>query len=126
MTKHSLVILGLLSLLSCKNNSNLVEVQIPEPEVVVQTKFANPDTFKATGLPFKLTPIKYPFDAFPNFIDGKNLEFHYSHIYLSYTNNLNKKVTEKNWETKKASQICKEINPEDQAFLNFAGRNNFV
>ncbi|AWM14504.1 superoxide dismutase [Flavobacterium sp. NRK F10] len=121
MIKHILMALCFLSLLSCNDNSNLVEVQIPEPEVIVQTNFADPRSFKATGLPFKLSPVEYSFDTFPDFIDGKTFEFHYSNIYLSYTNNLNKQVTEKNWETKKASQICKEINPEDTTFLNFAG-----
>lgn len=121
MKKNALALVSLLAMCSCIENNHLEEVQIPEPEVIVQTKFANPNDFKATGLPFKLTSIDYTFEDFPDFIDGKTFEFHYTRVYLNFTNNLNKWVTEKNWETKKVSQICREINPEDKTFLHTAG-----
>lgn len=121
MKKIVLALVSLLTVFSCQEGNRLEEVQIPEPEVVVQTKFANPKDFKATGLPFNLTPIDYTFEDFPDFADGKTLEFHYTRVYLNFTNVLNNLVTEKNWETKKVSQICREINPEDKAFLHAAG-----
>lgn len=123
MKKSILILVFSSSLLfSCKQDNNLVEVQIPEPEVIIESKFAIPQDFKAVGSPFKLFPITYTFEQFPDFIDGKTFEFHYGRIYLSYANNLNSLVKNTDWNSKTISQICSEASQEeDKAILKNGG-----
>ncbi|SHJ68052.1 superoxide dismutase [Flavobacterium haoranii] len=111
----------LLLLISCKQDNNLVEVQIPEPEEPVSTLFTNPSEYKASGTPFKLFEITYKFDDFSDCIEGKTLENHYSKVYLNFANNLNNLVTEKRISDWKVSQICRETNPEEKQLLHVAG-----
>lgn len=118
MKKKVLILVFSTSLLfSCKQDNNLIEVQIPEPEVVVESKFAIPQDFKAVGSPFKLFPVTYTFEQFPDFIDGKTFEFHYGRTYLSYANNLNSLVKNTDWSSKTISQICSEASAEENKNL---------
>uniref|UniRef100_UPI00404B6604 superoxide dismutase n=1 Tax=Flavobacterium sp. TaxID=239 RepID=UPI00404B6604 len=82
---------------SCKNDNNLVEVQIPEPEVIVENQitYSNPEDFKSETGPFELINFKYKFDVFEPNLNGKKLENHYSIYYLDVTNQLNKIINEK-------------------------------
>ena len=90
------ILLIFISLASC-NNSNLVEVQIPEPEIIVDNEitYSEPEDFKSETGPFELTSFKYKFDAFEPNINGRKLENHYSKHYLEITNQLNKILNEK-------------------------------
>jgi|AntRauMFilla1563_2_1112583.scaffolds.fasta_scaffold04216_2 Fe-Mn family superoxide dismutase len=81
---------------SCKNDNNLVEVQIPEAEVIEnQIVFSDPEDFKSKTGPFELVPLKHQFDSFEPNLNGKKLENHYSKYYLDITNELNKIINEK-------------------------------
>jgi Fe-Mn family superoxide dismutase len=82
---------------SCKGDNNLVEVQIPEPEVIVENEitYSDPADFKSKTGPFELTPLKFNFDAFEPNLNGRKLENHYSKHYLDITNQLNKIINEK-------------------------------
>lgn len=83
--------------ISCKNNNHLVEVQIPDPEIIIENEntYSNPEDFKSKTGPFELIPFKYKFDAFEPNLNGKKLESHYSKHYLDITNQLNKIINEK-------------------------------
>jgi len=78
-------LLFLILFVSCKNDKNLVEVQIPNPEVIIEDEitYSNPDDFKSKTGPFELIPFKYKFDAFEPNLNGKKLENHYSKSLLS-------------------------------------------
>lgn len=123
MKKHSPLFLFFLFLtfFSCKNENELVPVQIPEPEEVVIPKFAKPDSFKASGKPFKLYNLPFKFDSIPNPLGGKNLEFHYGTIYLNYTNQFNKLVTQKGLESNTAAQICRQVSPDEPSLRRNSG-----
>lgn len=88
--------------ISCKNNDNLVEVQIPEPEIIVETSstFSNPNDIKTETGPFELVQLKYKFEDFAPNLDGRTMEIHYSKHLLSHANKLNKIVTENKWSKK--------------------------
>lgn len=81
---------------SCKNDNNLVEVQIPEAEIIEnEIAYSNSDDFKSKTGPFELVSLKHPFDAFEPNLNGKKLENHYTKHYLDITNELNKIINEK-------------------------------
>ncbi len=88
--------------ISCNNNSNLVEVQIPEPEVVEDktSNFGNPNDIKTETGPFELVQLNYKFEDFVPNLDGRTMETHYSKHLLSHANKLNKIVAENKWSKK--------------------------
>ena len=51
-----------------------MEVQIPEPEVIVETSstFSNPNDIKTETGPFELVQLKYKFEDFAPNLDGNN------------------------------------------------------
>ena len=55
MRIHFLTTSFFILFISCKNNDNLVEVQIPEPEVIIETSssFGNPNDIKTETGPFE-------------------------------------------------------------------------
>lgn len=120
-TFYFLAIAFLTLLVSCKEDTNLVEVKIPEPEVKVSHEFSNPNDYKATGKPFKLYALPFRFDSISQPIGGKNLEYHYAKVYLNYANKLNTLIEEKQWTDKTITQICTEVKAEDVALKNNAG-----
>jgi superoxide dismutase, Fe-Mn family len=88
---------------SCKNDNNLVEVQIPEAEVITKEaiSYSNPNDFKSETGPFELIPLKLKFDDFEPNLNANQFEKHYSKYYLEYTNKLNKIINEKKeWTSK--------------------------
>lgn len=118
----NIVLIGVfLILFSCKNDNDLVPVQIPEREEKSIHKLTNPEHYKATGNPFKLYPLPFPFDTLTSPLGGENLEFHYSKVYLNYTNRINKLVTQKDIADKTISEICKEVTTEETELKNIAG-----
>lgn len=87
---------------SCKNDNNLVEVQIPEPEVIEEkaSSYSNPSDIKTETGPFELVQLKYKFEDFAPNLDGRTMETHYSKHLLSHANKLNKIVAENKWSKK--------------------------
>ena len=66
MRIHFLTTSFFILFISCKNNDNLVEVQIPEPEVIIETSssFGNPNDIKTETGPFELVQLKYKFEDY--------------------------------------------------------------
>ncbi|WP_320815019.1 superoxide dismutase [Flavobacterium sp.] len=99
--KFQLLIIAFL-FISCKNDNNLVEVQIPEPEVIDQktSNFGDPNDVKTETGPFELVQLNYKFEDFVPNLDGRTIETHYSKHLLGHANKLNKIVTENKWSKK--------------------------
>ncbi|NJM79572.1 MAG: superoxide dismutase [Flavobacterium sp.] len=122
MIKFYTVLLVTSILLSCKNNSDLIEVQLPEPEIETSVKYGNPNDVKTNGGTFQLYKITYPYKALEPIIDGRTMEIHYSKHYLGYTNKLNKLVEEsKEWEDKSIDDILEKVTDKNQDLKNNAG-----
>ena len=122
MIKLYIALLFSVVLFSCKDNSDLIEVQLPEPEIETSVKYGNPTDVKTNGGTFQLYKITYPYKALEPIIDGRTMEIHYSKHYLGYTNKLNKLVEEsKEWEGKSIDEILEKVNDKNQDLKNNAG-----
>jgi len=122
MRKHYSCIILILFIFSCKDKSNLVEVQLPEPEATVSVSFGNPNEVKAKGKSFQMVPLTYAYDAIQPAVDGRTMELHYSKHYLGYTSILNKQVDgNKQWEGKTIEEILSKVGPEEIILKNNAG-----
>ncbi len=107
---------------SCKDESNLVEVQLPEPEEPVSVLYGNPKDVKANEGPFQLIALNYPYDALNPIVDGKTMELHYSKHYLGYTNKLNKEIlAKKEWQGKSIDAILSKVTDSELDLKNNAG-----
>ena len=122
MRKHYSCIILILFIFSCKDKSNLVEVQLPEPEATVSVSFGNPNEVKAKGKSFQMVPLTYAYDAIQPAVDRRTMELHYSKHYLGYTSILNKQVDgNKQWEGKTIEEILSKVGPEEIILKNNAG-----
>lgn len=123
MKKLFIISFALVSILGCKKDNDLVEVQIPDPEVpVTQTAFGNPADVKVDeGGVFKMKGLKYPYDALAPFIDGRTMEIHYSKHHLGYANKLNKAIVGTDLETKTIEEILTKLDIKNTALRNNAG-----
>ena len=123
MKKLFIISFALVSILGCKKDNDLVEVQIPDPEVpVTQTAFGNPADVKVDeGSIFKMKGLKYSYDALAPFIDGRTMEIHYSKHHLGYANKLNKAIVGTDLETKTIEEILTKLDIKNTALRNNAG-----
>jgi len=123
MKKLFIISFVLVSILGCKKDNELVEVQIPDPEVpVTQTAFGNPADVKVNeGGVFKMKGLKYAYDALAPFIDGRTMEIHYSKHHLGYANKLNNAIVGTDLETKTIEEILTKLDVKNTALRNNAG-----
>ena len=123
MKKLFIINFLLISFLSCKKDNELVEVQIPDPEIPSSTiTYGNPGDVKVNeGGFFKMKGLKYAYDDLAPFIDGRTMEIHYSKHHLGYANNLNKAIANTDLETKSIEEILKKLDPKNAVLRNNAG-----
>lgn len=123
MKKLFIISFAVVTLLGCKKDNELVEVQIPDPEVpVTQTAFGNPADVKVNeGGVFKMKGLKYAYDALAPFIDGRTMEIHYSKHHLGYANKLNNEIVGTDLETKTIEEILTKLDVKNTALRNNAG-----
>lgn len=113
----------LLAFISCKKENELIEVQIPDPEVETkQTAYGNPADVKVDeGVIFKMKGLKYAYDDLAPFIDAKTMEVHYSKHHLGYANKLNKAIAGTDLQTKSIEEILSKLDLKNAAVRNNAG-----
>lgn len=124
MKLHYLFITLSFFIISCKNDNNLVEVQIPEPEVIEEkaSNFTNPNDIKTETGPFEPVQLKYKFEDFAPNLNGETMETHYSKHLLSHANKLNKIVAENRWSKKtKIEDILLNLDVNNTDLRNCAG-----
>ncbi|MFD2907468.1 superoxide dismutase [Flavobacterium ardleyense] len=123
MKKHLVGAFFLLALISCKKENELIEVKIPDPEVITaQTAYGNPADVKVDeGGVFKMKGLKYAYDDLAPFIDAKTMEVHYSKHHLGYANKLNKAIAGTDLETKSIEEILSKLDLKNTAVRNNAG-----
>ena len=123
MIKIIVHVLLLFLLISCKKESSLVEVQIPDPEIpLTQKTLGNPNTVKANkDGSFQMKGLKYAYNDLSPFIDGLTMEIHYSKHHLGYANQLNEIIAGTSLETKPIEQILGGIDVKNDSLKNNAG-----
>ena len=123
MKKLCILSFLLVFLFGCKKDNELVEVQIPDPEIpVAQSAFGNPATVKVNeGGIFKMKGLKYAYDDLAPFIDGRTMEIHYSKHHLGYANKLNKAIAGTDLETKTIEEILSKLDIKNEDLRNNAG-----
>src|SRR5690606_3933111 len=82
------------SFLSCRDKKLTEVVEVPLPTAEEKAALSHPDEAKADPGVFKMIELPYEYDAFPQSIDPRTMELHYSKHYLTYTNNLNRSIND--------------------------------
>lgn len=85
------------------------------------TTVGKPEEVKADPGTFKLQPLGYAYDAFPNAIDAKTMELHYSKHYVGYLNKLNKAVAGTAMEKMALIPLLKNMDMNNSDVRNNAG-----
>lgn len=81
----------------------------------------NPADVSADVGTFQIKTLDYGYDAFPEYIDAKTMEIHYSKHYLGYINNLNKALNDAGNTSEDIVDILKNMDMNNKALRNNAG-----
>ncbi len=106
---------------SCRDKKLTEVVEVPLPTAEEKTALSHPDEAKADPGAFKMLELPYEYDAFPQSIDPRTMELHYSKHYLTYTNNLNRLVSDSIAKDGGIEGILKRLDMNNAALRNNAG-----
>ncbi|MFL9842967.1 superoxide dismutase [Flavobacterium rhizosphaerae] len=106
---------------SCKENKELEEVKIPEPQKEEAPAVGNPDDVKAEEGAFGVAKLPYGYDALEPYIDARTMEIHYSKHYTGYINKLNAAIKGTDMEKKSIEDILKGLDMQNKAVRNNGG-----
>lgn len=88
---------------------------------VEEKTVGNPADVSADAGTFQIKALDYGYDAFPEYIDAKTMEIHYSKHYLGYINNLNKALSEAGNTSDDIVAILQDLDMNNKALRNNAG-----
>ncbi|WP_395056348.1 superoxide dismutase [Flavobacterium sp.] len=123
-TQLFVITLALTTVVSCKKNTLIEQVDVPATPIEVVT--VKGGSSKATDVKaiegaFEMFQLPYNYKALePNF-DAPTIEIHYSKHHLGYVNNLNKALIGTKYETLTLNDIFKNLNLSDTEIRNNAG-----
>lgn len=114
--------LSALFLLSCKDENELVEVQVPNSTYTdsIPAK-GDPKSVKANPGAFQMKGLNYGYNDLEPYMDGLTVETHYSKHHLGYCNKLNDAIKGTPLETMAIEEILKGIDLKNNALRNNAG-----
>jgi Fe-Mn family superoxide dismutase len=107
--------------LSCRDKKLTEVVEVPLPTAEEKTALSHPDEAKADPGAFEMLELPYEYDAFPQSIDPRTMELHYSKHYLNYTNNLNRLVNDSIAKVGGIEEILRKLDMGNTALRNNAG-----
>lgn len=79
---------------SCRQNQELIEVQIPERSsfITKQSNYPDPAQVKTKQGPLEMTGLPYKYDELVDVVKPEALMMHYAKIHLNYANDLNSQI----------------------------------
>lgn len=104
---------------ACDNSKTTTEstgIKSEERESV-----GNPADVSADAGTFQIKHLDYNYDAFPEYIDAKTMEIHYSKHYLGYINNMNKELSAAGNTSDDIVDILSNLDMNNTALRNNAG-----
>jgi len=107
--------------LSCNDKKLTEVVDVPLPTAEQKVALSDPDEAKADPGAFDMMELPYKYDAFAQSIDPRTMELHYSKHYLTYTNNLNRLVSDSIAKDGGIEGILKRLDMNNMALRNNAG-----
>lgn len=110
-----------LSLLSCRDKKLTEVVEVPLPTAEQKAALSHPDEAKADPGAFQMIELPYEYDAFPQSIDPRTMELHYSKHYLTYTNNLNRSINDSLAGKITIEEVLKKLDMSNANLRNNAG-----
>jgi len=108
-------------LFSCNNRKLTEVVEVPLPSKEEKMLIGNPEDVKAEDGTFKMIALPFSYEALAPNIDALTMELHYSKHYLTYTNNLNKTITNTEMESLSIEEILKKLDVSNADLRNNAG-----
>lgn len=116
------VLLVLSSVVSCKKDTLVEQVDVPAtPIVAVERKDGKPSEVKANEGAFQLFELPYEYNGLEPNVDAMTLELHYSKHLLGYVNALNKVVVGTKYETLELQPLLKSVLLSESDIRNNAG-----
>lgn len=117
-----LTLLVLSSLVSCKKDTLVEQVDVPAtPIVAVERKGGKASDIKANEGAFQIFQLPYEYNGLEPNVDAMTMELHYSKHLLGYVNALNKEVVGTKYETLELEPLLKSILLADTEVRNNAG-----
>jgi Fe-Mn family superoxide dismutase len=106
---------------ACKRKKYTEVVEVPLPSVEEKLTIGSPDDVKAESGAFELVELPFRYDALAPNIDAQTMEIHYSRQYLTFTNNLNKALSETDSENTPIKDILKKLDLSNTELRNNLG-----
>ncbi|WP_133712822.1 superoxide dismutase [Myroides indicus] len=127
MMNHSYLrcffLFSILTLGSCNNPKELIEVQIPEREVFVESEvtYPNPSSIKTKQGPMEMPGLPYQFDELSDLFKPDHLLLHYNKIHLKYADQLNLSLHQTPIEKDTITTIVFKADNKNEKLKNLAG-----
>lgn len=109
LKKAVFVSLFCISLISCKKEKQLIEVDLPDPNYVEEVVYSDPQLVKTSQGPFKMPGLKYQYNDLEPAIDAKTMELHYSRHHLGFANKLNLAIKDIELKSKKIEDLLENL-----------------
>lgn len=106
---------------SCKRKKYTEVVEVPLPSVQENLSLGSPEDVKAESGAFELIQLPFNYDALAPNIDAQTMEIHYSKQYLTFTNNLNKALTDTELDNISIEDIFKKLDLSNTDLKNNLG-----
>lgn len=117
-----IVSLGLLAQVSCQNQQELIEVEIPERQIFSkESNFPDPNLVKTTSGPFTMEGLPFKYNEITSFLSATNVELHYSKHHLDHANTLNKLMEQNGLQQNNIEAILKKTQENNAVLLSEAG-----
>ncbi|WP_338410074.1 superoxide dismutase [uncultured Flavobacterium sp.] len=121
MKKGILIYLLFISLIACKKDKQLIEVELPESNFIEEIKLTNPYGVKTSEGPFNMKKFAFQYSDLEPFIDAQTMEIHHSKLHLSYANKLNIAIKETEFKSRNIEDVLANLNNDDLYLKNNAG-----
>lgn len=108
-------------LFGCRDKKLTEVVEVPLPTAEEKVALSHPDEAKADPGTFQMRELPYEYDALSPSIDPRTMELHYSKHYLTYTNNLNRALSDSLSKHSTIEEILKKLDMSNAALRNNAG-----
>lgn len=108
--------------MSCQNDKELTEVQIPVRNTFIkESEFPDPSLIKTKQGPFEMEGLSFKYDQIPDFLSASCIELHYSKHHLQYANSLNQAIEQYGVTQHNLESILKSPSSFNTSLVDYAG-----
>lgn len=118
-----LSIITSISFVSCRNNNDLVEVEIPKREEFIAAKKSEFDQKKVKTKqgPFEMTALPFTYEDIADVFSPETMALHYEDLHLSYANSLNTALHNTSFVNDSLVAILTKVGQQEDKINYYAG-----